>query len=523
MWVFGYGSLMWDGWEKQFGCLRRPIAVLHGYRRTFNKASTENWGTREVPCPTLSLERIEGGLCKGIAFEFPDSQEASVRKYLVDREGKGFPLKAMPIRLEDDAEVQAWAPVYNGKNLLSGDMAQKAAMISRASGTKGTCRSYIQGIAKMLSTFGIDDPAVSELWKELNRLVKVQYVAIYKLHAVNKLPEAAEGAILFQQQHPTLSAKLTMNPEPHFLHIENSAALGSQILKGIFAPDIKGTLQERLSAEIEDMRASRAKRLGTGVFLIFEGETEISTPDFKARQDTEEFAVYLGNIGKGEIRKSFRPYVQSVIMALTLSLATNADRRVEKMGDVIYLVDNDNGKPIYTLALQGGTARASVSSPLSENMIEESAALAAVLAAHQPLVRTTSLLSTSIDAATDDLQGFIAAWSALEIFINATFKTTYEARWFDIMRDGAPASAKPVFERFKDVMSDKYRLADKFLVVASVLDSAVAAADATEFARLKKFRDGLLHALDTPLSPLPTEAVQKLLLKYMKLHLGTQG
>lgn len=40
MWVFGYGSLMWDGWEQEFGCLRRCVAVLKGYRRTFNKASS---------------------------------------------------------------------------------------------------------------------------------------------------------------------------------------------------------------------------------------------------------------------------------------------------------------------------------------------------------------------------------------------------------------------------------------------------------------------------------------------------
>jgi hypothetical protein len=87
------------------------------------------------------------------------------------------------------------------------------------------------------------------------------------------------------------------------------------------------------------------------------------------------------------------------------------------------------------------------------------------------------------------------------------------------MEAGAPASAKPVFERFQNVMSDKYRLADKFLVIASVLDSAAATEDAKEFRRLKKLRDGLLHALDTPSSVLPTEAVQKLILKYMKLHL----
>jgi cation transport protein ChaC len=42
MWVFGYGSLIWDGWENSYGCLRKCVAVLNGYRRTFNKASTKN-------------------------------------------------------------------------------------------------------------------------------------------------------------------------------------------------------------------------------------------------------------------------------------------------------------------------------------------------------------------------------------------------------------------------------------------------------------------------------------------------
>jgi len=55
MWVFGYGSLMWDGWENSYGCLRKSIAVLNSCRRTFNKASMKNRGSKKAPCPTLSL------------------------------------------------------------------------------------------------------------------------------------------------------------------------------------------------------------------------------------------------------------------------------------------------------------------------------------------------------------------------------------------------------------------------------------------------------------------------------------
>ena len=165
MWIFGYGSLMSDGWEQRFGCLQRSTAELRGYRRTFNKASTKNWGSKENPCPTLNLEMVEGGACKGIAFNFPAPREAEVREYLADREGKAFPLEIVTIRLEDDTEVQAYVPVYRGKNTLAADgVQQKAVMVTRAEGMKGSCRDYVKEIAELLAGLGIDDPVVSELW-----------------------------------------------------------------------------------------------------------------------------------------------------------------------------------------------------------------------------------------------------------------------------------------------------------------------------------------------------------------------
>lgn len=352
--------------------------------------------------------------------------------------------------------------------------------------------------------------------------MKACYIAVYRLHGANKMLGEAQSTHVSACDNPKITAALTSNPEPYFLHIDTSSAVGTQLLKGLFSPDKKGTCQERLSAEIEEVKARRAKRTVAGVYLVFDGEVDIPEPDVKTRRDIDEFAISMNGVSKADIRKRFVMFVQSVLTALGLSLPLNADHRIEKVGEVVYLVDPVSEKPIYTFTLTGGSARISVSAALTQEAIAEAAALATALATaladDWKMSRSTSLLITSLEAQTDELQAFISAWSAMEIFINASFKSTYEARWFEIMEDGAPDSAKPVFRRFKEVMKDKYRLADKFLVIASVLDADSATVGATEFCRLKDVRDGLLHARETQASPLPTEAVQILLLKYMKLH-----
>ena len=118
MWVFGYGSLMWDGWQVGHGCIRRARAELHGYRRVFNKASVSNWGSKKCPCPTLNLTKSNSAHCQGMAFEFPDERKPGVLKYLTKREGPSFVLRPLPAQLESGVKITPLVPLYEGKNLI---------------------------------------------------------------------------------------------------------------------------------------------------------------------------------------------------------------------------------------------------------------------------------------------------------------------------------------------------------------------------------------------------------------------
>lgn len=174
MWVFGYGSLMWDDWEVKpphnFQGNKHIKAKLNGYQRDFNKASIVNWGTRQNSCPTLGLNRTDGVTCVGCAFEFDDIYENSVMTYLEGREGRDFQLEKLDVELESGRIVQAVTPVNlrNNQSYLGNLTVLTRAQSARvAVGTSGSCIDYIENIYRYLKQLGIDDEKVNEMWEAL--------------------------------------------------------------------------------------------------------------------------------------------------------------------------------------------------------------------------------------------------------------------------------------------------------------------------------------------------------------------
>ncbi len=161
MWLFGYGSLMWDGWETHFGCLRRQAAVAPSHSSIFNKKSVERWGTRARPGLTLNL--TPSGRCRGVAFEFADANQAHVEDYLCERET--CTTTDIAVRLPD-RKMLARTYIYDGPRLVENDLPieARAAMVLEAEGIAGSSYDYIRSVRAHLIDLGVDDPAVEALW-----------------------------------------------------------------------------------------------------------------------------------------------------------------------------------------------------------------------------------------------------------------------------------------------------------------------------------------------------------------------
>jgi glutathione-specific gamma-glutamylcyclotransferase len=81
VWVFAYGSLMWN---PGFPHLEVRRGRLYGYHRRFCIYSHVYRGTPERPGLVLGLDR--GGSCEGLAFRVPAGEAREVMDYLYGRE-----------------------------------------------------------------------------------------------------------------------------------------------------------------------------------------------------------------------------------------------------------------------------------------------------------------------------------------------------------------------------------------------------------------------------------------------------
>lgn len=167
LWVFAYGSLMWDP-GLHFAELRR--ADLPGFRRRFLLRTTLGRGSPEQPGLMLSLERGRG-TCRGLALRIAHDRLESELACLWRREMvRGSYRPALHAVATPQGEVTALVfeantghPDHVGVLTLQ----QTARMVARASGFLGSNRDYLDQLAAQLRHLDIDDDYVARLHRQV--------------------------------------------------------------------------------------------------------------------------------------------------------------------------------------------------------------------------------------------------------------------------------------------------------------------------------------------------------------------
>jgi hypothetical protein len=343
--------------------------------------------------------------------------------------------------------------------------------------------------------------------------VKVKLLSAYKLSGISQLDNNVNGSKIFVSKNPIFQATITESCVEAFDIFDRRTALGSLVLSVFTGRNDNKSAEEAFHHEISQLKA---KRQLSGAFVICEGEFEMPELVFQTRSGTGLVDLTLDDFDRTPFKQIFDPLVRNVLTALKLA-QNNGDGETVLIGETLYILDAD--REIHPIAINA-TAKLTIASSFSAPSREMASAIAKNLSKCNYLQRSVDLFAGSHEKETSPLFAYIAAWTALEIFVTASFKEIYQKQWYELLENGLPQSAKVVIRRFEKVMSDKLRLNDKFAVIASILAPSEAQADTELFSKLKDVRDHFVHKPDPKTIPVGTEQIQSLLKKYLMLHFG---
>lgn len=172
MWVFGYGSLMWD---PGFAYCERLTARLEGWHRSFCMRSIHYRGTAERPGLVLALDAAEGASCAGVAFGVAPGEEDQVRAYLHAREmiSDAYNEALLPVTLSDGRRVEAVSYVidHGHAQYCQGlSLEDQAQIIAVAAGATGSNADYLWNTTLHLAELGLGDADLDWLAERVRQI-----------------------------------------------------------------------------------------------------------------------------------------------------------------------------------------------------------------------------------------------------------------------------------------------------------------------------------------------------------------
>ena len=162
IWIFGYGSLMWN---PDFKFSEKITGVVSGYHRRLCLKSTVYRGTPDLPGLVFGLDK--GGECHGVAFHISPEHYESELQNVWERE------------MFAETYIPTWVSIQTKQSCISAitfvinsdhehyvpDMALEeiAKRVIRAEGKCGSCHDYVKNTVKCLHQQGLRDSILEQL------------------------------------------------------------------------------------------------------------------------------------------------------------------------------------------------------------------------------------------------------------------------------------------------------------------------------------------------------------------------
>jgi cation transport protein ChaC len=162
VWVFGYGSLMWNPMVR---FREQHHGLLYGYHRRFCFWVRSGRGSPEMPGLMLGLDR--GGSCRGMVFCIPAAEAEAELTLLWMREMiSGIYTPRWVTAHTPRGKIQAVTFVVDRSHrqyIRELPPEQAATHIARAKGWLGSCRTYLENTIAHLAELGFTDRNLSRL------------------------------------------------------------------------------------------------------------------------------------------------------------------------------------------------------------------------------------------------------------------------------------------------------------------------------------------------------------------------
>ena len=168
VWLFGYGSLIWN---PVIDISERFTGRIYGYHRRYCLKTKIGRGTPEKPGLVLGLDH--GGSCLGQALRICDSRKATDELDLLWRRemlNRSYLPKSITVHTKTGRRIQAITFVMNHQSpsyVADLSLDDKARMIAEAQGFIGTSFEYLDRTLESLHDLGIKDNYLNDIKRRI--------------------------------------------------------------------------------------------------------------------------------------------------------------------------------------------------------------------------------------------------------------------------------------------------------------------------------------------------------------------